>query len=117
MPPGNLDRQAAGSEAIRGIEMATVLPPQTDIVRDEQGIVRRISHARSPYPPTGFVPAGPTSLANWYLERVGSLYGLEPDWLSGPSAAGNAADGPLLAVLGTSPPRRGRGRCDPLINQ
>jgi hypothetical protein len=67
--------------------MATVLPPRTDIVRDAQGLVRRISHARAPYQPIGFVPASPTSLANWYLERVGSLYGLDLSWLSSQPAA------------------------------
>ena len=61
----------------------TVLPTQTDIVRDKRGIVRRISHARSLYLATGFVPASPTSLANWYLQNVGSLYGLDPSWLGG----------------------------------
>lgn len=63
--------------------MLTQLPPQTEIVRDERGNVRRISHARSPYAPPGFVPASPTSLANWYLQTFGSHYGVDPVWLSG----------------------------------
>jgi zinc metalloprotease ZmpB len=73
--------------------MEIALPPQTDIVRDARGTVRRISHTRSPYEPAGFVPASATSLANWYLQGVGTLFGLEPDWLSGqPAAEGDAYD-------------------------
>ncbi len=71
--------------------MATILPTQTDIVRDARGIVRRISHARSLYQTADFVPASPTSLANWYLQNVGSLYGLDPSWLDGRPAATNDA--------------------------
>lgn len=73
--------------------MATKLPPQTDVVRDDQGVVRRISHARSPYEPLGFTPANPTSLANWYLQQFGDLFGLDPGWLAAqPAPADQAYD-------------------------
>ena len=78
--------------------MATKLSPQTDVVRDDQGIVRRISHARAPYVPAGFTPASPTSLANWYLQQFGSFFGLDPGWLA---AARRVLD--ALGITAVSP--------------
>ncbi|MEE9398064.1 MAG: CARDB domain-containing protein [Methylococcales bacterium] len=73
--------------------MTTLLPLQTNIVRDNRGVVSRISHARSLYQTTGFVPANVESLANWYLQKIGSLYGIEPSWLvNRPEAAEDDAD-------------------------
>ena len=76
---------------------ALLLPQQTDIVRDEQRIVRRISHARSPYQPTGFVPASPTTLADWYLRTVGDLYGVHPGWLTAQTESEDDADNAIEA--------------------
>jgi hypothetical protein len=47
-----------------------------EILRDKANIVRRISHARSPYRPRDFTPASPITLAKWYLEKFGDQFGL-----------------------------------------
>lgn len=57
--------------------MASRLPPRTELVSDEQGILRRISHARWPYPPARYVAASPVSLARRYLEEFGDRFALQ----------------------------------------
>ncbi|MDM0001850.1 CARDB domain-containing protein [Variovorax sp. J22P240] len=74
--------------------MANILPAETEIFRDKQKIVRRVSHARAPYRPSGFVPASPVTLAAWYLERFGDQFGLSANSLATLASAvraGNAA--------------------------
>ena len=56
--------------------MADTLSNDAKVVRDKANIIRRISHARSPYFADDFTPASPVTLAQWYLKKFGEHFGL-----------------------------------------